>query len=96
VPKLVIRFLTSAVLDTQDDFGYTNAIPSPEDPRSQTGGFLSQLDSQQLLTYDNMTVPGAYSDNDMLECCNGKQTAAEYRSQFSTFAIQVRQVARGG
>ena len=26
-------------------------------------GFLSQLDSQQLLTYDNLTVPGAFSDN---------------------------------
>lgn len=51
------------------------------------GGFLSQLDSQQLLTWDNLTVPGAFSDNDMLENCNGGQTVAEYRSQLSTFAI---------
>jgi hypothetical protein len=29
----------------------------------EKNGFLSQLDSQQLLTYDNLTVPGAYSDN---------------------------------
>eukprot|EP01052_Picozoa_sp_SAG31_P004238 SAG31_NODE_174_length_21353_cov_23.387974_8_plen_293_part_00 len=57
------------------------------------GGFLSQLDSQQLLTWDNMTSPGAYNDNDMLECCNpnlhGRSlTSAESRAQFATFAIQ--------
>ena len=33
------------------------------------GGFLSQLDSQQLLTYDNMTAPGSYSDMDMMTNC---------------------------
>ena len=51
------------------------------------GGFLSNLDSQALLTYDNLTVPGAVNDNDMLEVCNGGQTDAEYRSQFSTWAV---------
>merc|ERR1712159_46632 len=58
------------------------------------GGFLSQLDSQQLLTYDNLTVPGAYSDMDMLENCdwdpvhhNNGQSQVEYRSQFATFSI---------
>jgi hypothetical protein len=63
------------------------AGPSP-------GGFLSQLDSQQLLTFDNLTVSGAYSDADMLEVCNSNphnptnaMAAAEARSQFSTFAI---------
>ena len=30
-------------------------------------GFLNQLDSQQLLSYDNLTAPGSYSDMDMLE-----------------------------
>ena len=30
---------------------------------------------------------GAFNDNDMLECCNGHQTQAEYRSQFSTWSI---------
>ena len=51
------------------------------------GGFLSQLDSQQYLTYDNLTRPGAFSDMDMLEVCNGHQSAAEYRAQFSTWVI---------
>ena len=74
-------------------------------------GFISQLDSQALLTFDNLTVPGAYNDMDMLvrnckrttccsvplqlmgwvgvaqEVCNGGQSDAEYRSQFSTFSI---------
>ena len=36
-----------------------------QDKWGQTGqpdGFLSQLDSQQLLTWDNLTAPGAFSD----------------------------------
>ena len=41
------------------------------------GGFLSQLDSQQLLTYDNLTVPGAFSDMDMLEICNSGMCPGE-------------------
>jgi hypothetical protein len=63
-----------------DSFGSTAALSGP-------GGFLSNLDSQQLLTYDNLTQPGFTNDNDMLEVCNGGQTSAEYRSQFSTWAI---------
>lgn len=66
--------------NNEDMFGSTAAV-------SGAGGMLSQLDSQQLLTYDNLTRPGFSSDNDMLEVCNGGQTAAEYRSQFSTWAI---------
>lgn len=66
--------------NNEDTFGYTAGIPHP-------GGFLSNLDSQALLAYDNLTVPGAFSDNDMLEVCNGGQTVAEYRSQFSTWSI---------
>lgn len=46
---------------------------------------LSNLDSQQLLTYDNVTTVGAYNDNDMLTVCNGGQTTAEYRAQFSAW-----------
>ena len=46
--------------NNMDTFGYTDGTPTP-------GGFLSNLDSQQLLTYDNQTVIGAYNDNDMLE-----------------------------
>ena len=72
-------------------FGTTNGAVG----HHATGGFLSQLDSQQLLSYDNLTVSGAYNDNDMLENCNEDLhdqkltlTAAESRSQLSTFAIQ--------
>lgn len=46
--------------NNEDVFGYTDGTPTP-------GGFLSNLDSQQLLTFDNQTVQGAYNDNDMLE-----------------------------
>eukprot|EP00929_Paragymnodinium_shiwhaense_P060756 TRINITY_DN30326_c0_g1_i2.p1 TRINITY_DN30326_c0_g1~~TRINITY_DN30326_c0_g1_i2.p1 ORF type:complete len:634 (-),score=99.44 TRINITY_DN30326_c0_g1_i2:327-2171(-) len=63
-----------------DNFGYTNSIPA-------VGGFLSNLDAQALLTFDNLTRPGAFNDNDMLQVCNGGQTKAEYRAQFSTWAI---------
>ncbi len=66
--------------NNMDVFGYTGGQPTP-------GGFLSNLDSQALLNYDNLTAVGAFADNDMLECCNGGQTQAEYRSQFSTWAI---------
>eukprot|EP00947_MAST-08B_sp_MAST-8B-sp1_P001967 g1967.t1 len=54
-------------------------------------GFLSQLDSQALLSYDNLTSPGAYTDMDMMEIGNTDHghtlTVAESRSQFATFAI---------
>lgn len=73
-------------------WGFTNAV-SEAGGKPMPGGFLSQLDSQQLLTYDNMTRPGAYNDNDMLENCNpdphgGMMTSAEFRSQLTTFAVQ--------
>lgn len=63
-----------------DTFGNTDGFPKP-------GGFLSNLDSQQLLTWDNLTEPGAWNDNDMLYVCHGGQTMAEYTSQFSTWSI---------
>ena len=47
-------------------FGYTNAqrmVHNRVADKPVPGGFLSQLDSQQLLTYDNLTVPGAYRSN---------------------------------
>ena len=37
-----------------------------------------------------MTIRGAFSDNDMLEVCNGGQTTTEYRSQFATSVIVLR------
>jgi hypothetical protein len=61
-------------------FGYTGGVPRP-------GGFLSNLDSQQLLTYDNLTKVGAYNDNDMLEVCNGGLSFTENRAQFATWVI---------
>ena len=79
----VVGLANSALVEycnNEDVFGSTAAA-------SGTGGMLSQLDSQQLLTYDNLTMPGFSNDNDMLEVCNGGQTSAEYRSQFSTWAI---------
>lgn len=79
----VVGLSNSALVEycnNEDVFGSTAAAGGP-------GGMLSQLDSQQLLTYDNLTVPGFTNDNDMLEICNGGQTAAEYRAQFSTWAI---------
>jgi len=79
----IVGLANSALVEycnNEDVFGSTAAAGGP-------GGMLSQLDSQQLLTYDNLTVPGFTNDNDMLEVCNGGQTAAEYRSQFSTWAI---------
>ena len=48
---------------------------------------MSNLDSQQLLTWDNMTGPGSWNDNDMLEVCHGSQSYAEYAAQFSTWSI---------
>jgi len=66
--------------NNEDFFGFTDGDPQP-------GGFLSNLDSQALLTLDNLTVVGGYNDNDMLEVCNGGQSTAEYRAQFSTWAI---------
>jgi alpha-N-acetylglucosaminidase len=66
---------------------YLNNAPRWGGTPGPHGGFLSQLDSQALLTFDNMTTPGAYSDCDMLEVCNGGLSTAESRSQFSTFAI---------
>jgi hypothetical protein len=84
-PRRIISYPSSntvplADCNNEDIFGFTGGVPSP-------GGFLSNLDSQQLLTYDNLTVRGAFNDNDMLEVCNGGQTAAEYRSQFATYVL---------
>ena len=83
-PPLDPRTLANSFLieycNGADFFGFTDGDPHP-------GGFLSNLDSQQLLTWDNMSAPGAFNDNDMLEVCHGQQTYAEYAAQFSTWAI---------
>lgn len=63
-----------------DFFGYTGGVPRP-------GGTLSQLDSQALLTFDNLTKVGSYNDPDMLTICNGGQSDAEYRAQLSLWSI---------
>jgi len=73
-PPLDPRTLANSYLieycNNADFFGFTDGAPHP-------GGFLSNLDSQQLLTWDNMSAPGAWNDNDMLEVCHGQQTYAE-------------------
>jgi hypothetical protein len=83
-PPLDPRGLANSYLveycNNEDYFGYTDGSPHP-------GGFLSNLDSQQLLTWDNMTAPGSWNDNDMLEVCHGAQSYPEYAAQFSTWAI---------
>jgi alpha-galactosidase len=48
---------------------------------------LTPFSLQALLTYDNLTKPGAYNDPDMLTICNGGQSDAEYRAQFSLWSI---------
>ena len=52
---------------------------------------LAQIDSQALLTYDNLTGPGHYSDMDMLQIGNIDHghtlTIAESRSQLAIWAV---------
>ena len=83
-PPLDPRTLANSYLveycNNHDEFGYTDGFP-------KAGGFLSNLDSQQLLTTDDLSGPGSWNDNDMLYVCHGGQTANEYRAQFSTWAI---------
>lgn len=80
--------------DNLDFFGFTGGIPRP-------GGTLSQLDSQALLTYDNLTKIGSYNDPDMLTICNGGQSDAEYRAQLSVghfyvcFSLRITRTGAG-
>jgi alpha-galactosidase len=66
--------------NNEPSFGSTAGFPTP-------GGLLSQLDSQALLTLDNLTVPGAFNDPDMLDVCNAGLTPTEWRSEFSLWSI---------
>ena len=72
---------------------YTNNLPS-------WTTMLSMIDSAQLLTYDNVTGPGSFSDMDMMEICNHEGAGPanpdgssygisydEMRAQFSIWAI---------
>ena len=56
-----------------------------------THAFHDKHAAQQLLTWDNLTVPGAFNDMDMMEMCHtdhgSRLSTAEARAQFSTFAI---------
>ena len=51
------------------------------------GSLLSNLDAQQLLTFDNLTMPGAFSDMDMLEICNPGLSQAEARAELSLWVF---------
>ena len=84
-PQDVANSILIEYCNNFDFFGGTDGIP-------QTGGMLSNLDSQQLLTYDNITAAGSFNDNDMLTVCNGGQTAGEYRAQFSAWVSVVSAV----
>ena len=55
---------------------------------------LPVMTSQHLLFVARYDARDEFhrKDNDMLECCNGNMTEAEYRSQFSTFAIQTSKI----
>eukprot|EP01012_Entosiphon_sulcatum_P006401 TRINITY_DN13011_c0_g1_i1.p1 TRINITY_DN13011_c0_g1~~TRINITY_DN13011_c0_g1_i1.p1 ORF type:complete len:424 (+),score=61.20 TRINITY_DN13011_c0_g1_i1:49-1320(+) len=85
---LDVRQLANSYLveycNNADVFGHTGGVPGGG---MDAQGFLNNLDAQQYLTYDNLTAPGSWNDNDMLEVCNGMQTYVEYRSQFATWCI---------
>ena len=53
----------------------------------RAGGMLSMIDSQALLTWDNLTAPGAFSDMDMLEVCSDGLSVAAWRSQMAIWSI---------
>lgn len=72
-------------------------------------GWVSQIDSQQDLTVDELSGPGYWNDNDMLSVgcnepgqvgpvhtpCEGSQTLLEQRSQFALWAIQASPLILG-
>ena len=47
---------------------------------------LSMIDSAQLLTYDNVTGPGSFSDMDMMEICN-HEAAGPAKPDGSSYGI---------
>ena len=51
-PRTLANSYLAEYCNNKDIFGTTG----------EKEGFLSQLDSQQLLTWDNLTSPGAYND----------------------------------
>eukprot|EP01052_Picozoa_sp_SAG31_P028708 SAG31_NODE_2794_length_5083_cov_2.714687_2_plen_398_part_00 len=58
---------------------------------TQGSGMLAMIDSQALLSYDNLTGPGSYTDMDSLQIGNvdhgHELTMAESRSQLAIWAI---------
>lgn len=58
---------------------------------TQGSGMLAMVDSQALLSYDNLTGPGSYTDMDMLQIGNTDHghtlTPAESRSQLAIWAV---------
>jgi alpha-galactosidase len=73
---------------------YCNNSPTYGESGS-AGGMLSMIDSQQLLTYDNLTAPGAFSDMDMLEACNDGLRVAAWRSQMAVWSIMASPLILG-
>ena len=87
-PRTLANSMLVEYCNNQDRFGFTDGVPQP-------GGFLSNLDAQQLLAPPNMSAPGFFLDADLLYVCNGGQTLAEGRAQFSLWAILASQLVLG-
>jgi hypothetical protein len=74
-----------------------------------SSGWVSQIDSQQDLTLDELSGPGFWNDNDMLSVacndethnatpgtpCAGYQSALEQRGQFALWCIQASPLILG-
>jgi hypothetical protein len=54
-PRELANGLLTEYCNNSPEFGVTG----------RTGGMLSMIDSQQLLTYDNLTTAGSFSDMDV-------------------------------
>ena len=87
-PTTLANSMLVEYCNNQDRFGFTDGFPQP-------GGFLSNLDAQQLLAPPNMSGPGFFLDADLLYVCNGGQTITEGRAQFSLWAILASQLMLG-
>ena len=81
-PRLLANSFLAEYCNNKVAFGQTG---------TQGSGMLAMIDSQALLSYDNLTSPGSYTDMDMLEIGNTDHghtlTMAESRSQLAVWAI---------
>ena len=85
------------------------ALSSPPNNHCCKSGWVSQIDSQQDLTNDNLSGPGYWNDNDMLSVgcnspgvngtagtpCAGYQSMVEQKSQFALWCVQASPLILG-